>query len=217
MADTTGEGRSGGTEEWRVDDTPAPDVCADVLAAAFARESATQWICHGSDVVRKRWFTVLLDTQATVAGSRRLLLTDGRGRATGAAVLTPPGADPSAGAQARWAARTLTLCGGRALTRTLRYLHRTESLAPPGAWTLEFIGVRPEAAGRGAGRLLLGRLLATAPAPGGVFLTTADHANVAFYEGFGFTVLDRPRVGPLETTAMWRPPGPVRPEEPRPL
>ncbi|MEV7559643.1 GNAT family N-acetyltransferase, partial [Streptomyces sp. NPDC089795] len=104
-----------------------------------------------------------------------------------------------------WAARALAGCGPRALLRTLRYLHAAEAETRPGAWTLEFIGVEPAAAGRGTGGRLLGHLLATTPAPGGVFLTTADEANVRLYHRFGFTTLRRLPVGPLEVTAMWRP------------
>lgn len=115
------------------------------------------------------------------------------------------GRRPSGAARAAWAARTLLGCGPRALLRTLRYLHATEAETPPGAWTLEFIGVEPAAAGRGAGGWLLDRLLAATPAPGGVFLTTADEANVRLYRRFGFTTLRRLTVGPLEVTAMWRP------------
>ncbi|MFB7255541.1 GNAT family N-acetyltransferase [Streptomyces nojiriensis] len=89
--------------------------------------------------------------------------------------------------------------------RTLRYLHAAEARTPAGAWTLEYIGVEPGAAVRGTGGRLLGHMLATVPAPGGIFLTTADEANVRLYRRFGFTTLRRLAVGPLEVTAMWRP------------
>ncbi|MEU5160884.1 GNAT family N-acetyltransferase [Streptomyces sp. NPDC020875] len=206
MTEETGE-----AARWRVDEAPGPAECAEVLAAAFVQEGTGRWICRGSDSVRRRWFAGLLATQATVAGGRRMMLTGPDGRAVGAAVLTPPGGSPSPGARLGWTVRTLALCGGRTFSRTLRYLDRTERLAPPGAWTLEFIGVRPEDAGQGAGRWLLGELLDRTPAPEGVFLTTSDGANVGFYESFGFIVLERLRIGPLETTAMWRPPGATAP------
>ncbi|MGW6983457.1 GNAT family N-acetyltransferase [Streptomyces sp. NPDC054932] len=187
------------------DDSPSPARCVPVLAAAFVREPAMTWISGGSDRVRRAWFTAILRTHATLHGSRRHLLTDGHGRAVAAALLTPPAAVPAGPARAAWAVRTLVGCGPRALVRTLRYLHRTEAEAPPGAWTLEFIGVEPESAGRGAGGQLLGHVLAETPAPGGIFLTTADESNVRLYHRFGFTTLRRLTVGPLEVTAMWRP------------
>lgn len=190
------------------DDAPPPARCAPVLAAAFVREPAMTWIAGGSDRVRQAWFTATLRTHATLPGARRHLLTDRHGRPVAAAVLTPPAAGPSGAARAAWAARTLVGCGPRALVRTLRYLHAAEAGTPAGAWTLEFIGVEPAAAGRGAGGRLLGHLLAATPAPGGIFLTTADEANVRLYHRFGFTTLRRLPVGPLEVTAMWRPAAP---------
>ncbi|MGW3323172.1 GNAT family N-acetyltransferase [Streptomyces virginiae] len=187
------------------DEAPPAARCAPVLAAAFVREPAMAWISGGSDRVRRAWFTTTLRTHATLPGARRHLLIDRRGRAVAAAVLTPPAAAPSSAARAAWAARTLLGCGPRALLRTLRHLYAAEAETPPGAWTLEFIGVEPAAAGRGVGGRLLDRLLATTPAPGGVFLTTADEANVRLYHRFGFTTLRRLTVGPLEVRAMWRP------------
>ncbi|MFD3469160.1 GNAT family N-acetyltransferase [Streptomyces sp. NPDC058682] len=198
-------GGSAGPDRLDRDDAPPPVRCAPVLAAAFVREPAMTWIAGGSDRVRRAWFSATLRTHATLPGARRHLLTDGAGRPVAAAVLTPPAAVPSGAARAAWAARTLVGCGPRTLVRTLRYLHAAEAGIPAGAWTLEFIGVQPEAAGRGAGGRLLGHLLAATPAPGGIFLTTADEANVRLYRRFGFTVLRRLTVGPLKVTAMWRP------------
>ncbi|MFD7785043.1 GNAT family N-acetyltransferase [Streptomyces nojiriensis] len=202
-----GSGPDAGAGPGRLDrdDAPPPARCAPVLAAAFVREPAMAWIAGGSDRVRQAWFGATLATHATLPGARRHLLTDRDGRPVAAAVLTPPAAVPSGAARAAWAARTLVACGPRALVRTLRYLHAAEARTPAGAWTLEFIGVEPGAAGRGTGGRLLGHLLATTPAPGGIFLTTADEANVRLYRRFGFTVLRRLTVGPLEVTAMWRP------------
>lgn len=201
-ADTgTGTGAAGG--RWRLDAAPAPDLCAAVLTAAFATEPVSGWICGDSERARRHWFAATLAAHATVPGARRHLLTDGTGHPVASAVLTPPGAGPSAGAKAAWAARTLLRCGPGPLIRTLRYLGGTASAAPDGAWNLEFIGVLPEHTGRGAGRRLLNQLLA--PALGSVHLTTADPDNVAFYERLGFTTHARLRIGPITTTAMSRP------------
>ncbi|MFF9014846.1 hypothetical protein ACF09C_17990 [Streptomyces sp. NPDC014870] len=198
-----------------IDDRPRPEECARVLAAAFDREPATAWITGGSERVRHSWFATTLRTHATLPGARRHLLTDGAGTPLAAAVLTPPRAAPGAAARAGWAAHTLARCGPRALGRTLRYLSRTEEMVPEGAWTLEFVGVVRRAAGRGVGRRILDHVLdavdavdgeeGTGGAGGGVFLTTADPVNVGLYRHFGFTVLGDVRVGPVVTTAMWRP------------
>ncbi|MFD6228757.1 GNAT family N-acetyltransferase [Streptomyces sp. NPDC060232] len=184
---------------WRIDTDPDPVACADLLASAFAREPAVSWICGDSASARTHWFRNTLRTHARLAGARRTALVGPDGRLLAAAVLTPPGATPSAGARALWAARTLRHSGPRALGRTLRYLGATEGGAPPGAWTLEFIGVRPALTGRGAGRALLDHVLATSPAP---YLTTADPSNVPLYHHFGFATLCETRLGPLTITAM---------------
>ncbi|WP_371097030.1 GNAT family N-acetyltransferase [Streptomyces sanglieri] len=187
-----------------IDDCPPVDACARVLADAFARESATSWICGGSSTTRENWFDATLRADASIPGSRRYALTEVGGGPIAAAVLTPPGARLSAAAQAQWAARALARCGPRSVQRTLRYLDLTEAVAPDSAWTLEFIGVVPAAAGRGAGRRLLARLLADTPAAAGIYLTTADPGNVALYQHFGFVTLRHLSVGPLNVATMLR-------------
>ncbi|WP_030960556.1 GNAT family N-acetyltransferase [Streptomyces sp. NRRL S-378] len=189
---------------WRIEADPEPGACADLLAAAFAREPAVTWICGGSVSARTHWFRNTVRTHAGLAGARRTALSDADGRLLAAAVLTPPGATPSAGARALWAARTLLRSGPRALGRTLRYLGATEGGAPAGAWTLEFIGVRPALTGRGAGRALLDHVLSAVPAEAGVCLTTADPSNVGLYRHFGFSPLGEAEVGPLTVTSMAR-------------
>ncbi|MFF9982899.1 GNAT family N-acetyltransferase [Streptomyces erythrochromogenes] len=188
---------------WRIVTDPDPVACADLLAAAFAREPAVSWICGDSASARTRWFRSTLRTHARLAGAGggRVALVDPDGRLLAVAVLTPPGAAPSAAGQAAWAARTALLCGPRALGRTLRYLRATEGGAPPGAGTLEFIGVHPDLTGRGAGRALLDHVLATAH---GDYLTTADPSNVPLYRHFGYAPLHETRLGPLTITSMAR-------------
>lgn len=197
-AAAAGGGAGAGGHGLTVDERPDVAVCARVLAAAFAREPATRWICGARPAVREHWFAATLEAQAGLPGARREVLRTADGEPVAAAVLTPPGATPGTAARARWLARTLRHCGAKPLVRTLGYLHRTEPLAPDGAWTLEFVGVDPRHAGRGAGRTLLERL------PDAVFLTTAGPGNVALYHRFGFGELHRLRVGPLEVTAMAR-------------
>ncbi|MER7763170.1 hypothetical protein [Streptomyces sp. NPDC097619] len=187
----------------RIRSGTGPADCVPVLAAAFAREPATRWICGDAPRTRARWFAATLAAQAGLPGARSHLLTGADGTPIAAAVLTPPGAGPGLRARAAWAARTLVGCGPRPLTRTLRYLEATEHLPPEDAWTLEFLGVRPDRAGRGEGGALLRHVLADTPA--GVRLTTADPANVPFYARYGFTVRARPAVGHLAVTAMHRP------------
>ncbi|MFE6839952.1 GNAT family N-acetyltransferase [Streptomyces sp. NPDC057705] len=193
---------TGAERSWRIDTDPDPGGCADLLAAAFAREPAVSWICGDSAPVRTHWFRATLRTHAGLAGARRTALVGADGRLLAAAVLTPPDATPAVGARALWAARTGLRCGPRALGRTLRHLDATGGSAPPQAWTLEFVGVRPDLTGRGAGRLLLDHVLAAIPAPGRLYLTTADPANVPLYRHFGFATLRKTPLGPLSVTSM---------------
>ncbi|MER6913518.1 GNAT family N-acetyltransferase [Streptomyces sp. NPDC000594] len=188
-----------------LDDSASPEVCRAVLAPAFAREPATRWICGDSRAVRERWFAATLATQATLPGGRRTVLGGASGEPVAAAVLTPPHTEPSLRARASWALGTVRHCGPTATARTLRYLRAAEPQAPPGAWTLEFLGVLPEQRGRGSARLLLDHVLDTLPAPGGVFLTTADPANETLYHRFGFLTLRHLTTGPLTIAAMLRP------------
>ncbi|MEU2076937.1 GNAT family N-acetyltransferase [Streptomyces sp. NPDC013489] len=189
---------------WRIDTGPDPLACADLLAAAFAREPAVSWICGDSARARTHWFRATLRTHARLDGARRHAVVGADGRLLAAAVLTPPRATPGIGARALWASRTVLRCGPRALGRTLRYLDATSGGATPEAWTLEFVGVRPDLSGRGVGRLLLNHVLAVTPAPRGLYLTTADPANVPLYEHFGFAALGRTPLGPLSVTSMSR-------------
>ncbi|MEU7072418.1 GNAT family N-acetyltransferase [Streptomyces narbonensis] len=194
------------TPRWTVDAHPDPAACARTLAAAFYREPAVSWICGTSQVVRTRWFDATLRTHAALPGARRYAVTaTSDGRPVASAVLTPPGAAPGIPARAAWAARTGLRCGPSVLWKTLRYLHHAEAAPPEGVWTLEFVGVRPDSAGRGAGGFLLDHVLAAVPAPAGFFLTTADPANVPLYRSFGFTELQRTALGPLAVTTMVRP------------
>jgi ribosomal protein S18 acetylase RimI-like enzyme len=78
-------------------------------------------------------------------------------------------------------------------------------------WYLVVAGVRPEAQRRGLGSRLMRNELEMADANGiPVYLETADPANVAFYQRFGFTVIDEALVlvpgGPTHV-AMRRPVG----------
>ncbi|MFC8276541.1 GNAT family N-acetyltransferase [Streptomyces sp. NPDC057271] len=196
---------SEGARKWRIESNPDPAACARTLAVAFACEPGVSWICGASETVRTHWFEATLRAHATLPGALRYLLTTPGGQPVASAVLTPSGAVPKASVRAVWAARTGMRCGPPALWRTLRYLHRSEAATPAGAWTLEFIGVRPDIAGHGAGRFLLDHVLAATEAPAGFFLTTADPANVPFYRRFGFTDLQRTVLGRLDVTAMARP------------
>lgn len=139
---------------------------------------------------------------------------DEAGRLLGIAVWLPAGAFP-------WSAwRKLKATGAflkvwRADPRAFRAFTRlgeASEVSHPkdGHWSLEALGIRPEAQRRGLGSRLMRPVLDRADA-GGVdcYLETSDPANVAFYERFGFKVVQE---GPLVPggpphVAMRRSPG----------
>jgi GNAT superfamily N-acetyltransferase len=187
---------------WAIRDDPPLDVCTGVLAAAFAEEPAVVRFCGKDASRRTAWFEALLQTHATLPGRRLLLTKDGR--AVGVAITTAPGAKPRPAAQARWTLRTLRGCGPRTLVGTLAYLRRTAAWKPVDAWTLEFVGVLPEARRQGIARKLYERAQedhceATA------YLTTADPQTVELYERWGFCAFVRITLAGLTVVGMTRP------------
>jgi ribosomal protein S18 acetylase RimI-like enzyme len=84
------------------------------------------------------------------------------------------------------------------------YLRRTQAWKPADAWTLEFVGVLPQARGKGLARHLCERAQADHPeAP--AFLTTADPDNVGLYERWGFDAFVRTRLTGITVVGMIRP------------
>ncbi|MFD6889641.1 hypothetical protein, partial [Streptomyces sp. NPDC059957] len=95
---------TGAERSWRIDTNPDPAACAELLAAAFAREPAVSWICGGSAPVRNHWFRAILRTHAGLDGARRTALVGADGQLPPAAVPTPTGAGPATGTRSPWAA-----------------------------------------------------------------------------------------------------------------
>lgn len=114
-------------------------------------------------------------------------------RMVGVAVWLPPGAFPWSAARKVRATPIFLPVAWRAPTRARGFFAlgaNAERAFPADAphWYLEVLGVRADAQGQGLGRRLLQAGLARVDASGVAgYLETADHANLAFYEGFGFT------------------------------
>ena len=81
----------------------------------------------------------------------------------------------------------------RNFPKFMRYGTNAERAHPADRhWYLVVAGVRPEAQRQGLGSRLMRQELATADSDGiPVYLETANRANVAYYERFGFTVIDQ--------------------------
>jgi ribosomal protein S18 acetylase RimI-like enzyme len=74
-------------------------------------------------------------------------------------------------------------------------------------WYLRFIGVRPEAQGKGWGSVALNHGIARAEADGlPIYLETATPENVALYQRFGFKIIDEWDIagGGPHFWGMWR-------------
>jgi ribosomal protein S18 acetylase RimI-like enzyme len=140
----------------------------------------------------RAFFTVTV-ADATTAGAVVAVLDEGR--VVGAAVWLPPGAFPwSWRRQVRAAsafARVAAAAPGR-LPTFLRYGAAAQRSHPRRRhWYLVALGVRPEAHRRGIGTQLVAAGLAAADEDhAACYLETSDPANVAFYQRFGFEVVD---------------------------
>jgi ribosomal protein S18 acetylase RimI-like enzyme len=113
----------------------------------------------------------------------------------GVAVWLPPGAFPwSARRKLRAMPALLRVLAAdpRAYPSFLRYGTNAERAHPSDPhWYLVVLGIRPEAQRQGIGSRLVEPVLDRADREGvDCYLETADRANVAYYERFGFSVVD---------------------------
>jgi GNAT superfamily N-acetyltransferase len=177
-------------------------VCVGVLAEAFEQEPTVLRFCGQDKHKRTAWFDALLSTQMTLPGQR--ILASRKDRPAGVAVATAPGAQPTRAAQISWSWCTVRNCGPRTFARTVAYIQETERWRPRDAWTLEFVGVLPEARGHRVARQLVDRAQASHPGIG-AFLSTADPRNVALYRKWGFVVSNEAVIAGLRVAGMTRP------------
>jgi ribosomal protein S18 acetylase RimI-like enzyme len=172
------------------------------LVAAFAADAAARRF-YPDDVDYRRHFPGFLDAFGGCAFEAGVVDRDAHGR--GAALWFPPGLEPDGDAIMAHleatvpAARLSALAAGIALQGSL---HPEEP-----HWYLPWIGVIPEAQGRGVGSALLARGLARADAgrlP--AYLEATSRRNAALYVRHGFEVLaivEAPAYPKI--ILMWRP------------
>ncbi|MFC0673478.1 GNAT family N-acetyltransferase [Brachybacterium hainanense] len=173
---------------------PDLDPAARVLAAAFHDYPWTRHVIPQDEYPeRLRELQLLYLRHAHRHG---IVVLEASG---GVAALLPPGTpDPDE----EVLARIVALHGNR-IDRLLSGADAPATTAPS-AWTLETLGVRPEAQGRGIGSALLDHALEEAARAGAreIALETSDARNVRFYERHGFTVLDE--TIPPTAPPVWR-------------
>lgn len=182
-------------------------VCA-LLGRAFVNEAMLRWSMGTHGDVEQRFVRQFELFNATLV-EREMLWEAGPGR--GAAVWIPADAGESYD-QAHDASRplihSLTEDGGQ---RYDRFWEWVESKLPEEPlWHLDSVAVEPEWRGTGIGAALVALGLERARADGvGAFLETSTRRNVAYYERFGFRVVDdpiAPEGGPQIWFMRWDPP-----------
>lgn len=164
------------------------DKLADVFTLAFADDPMIRWPLPDSpdlpDRIRQVFASIYLDIadQGVIWEA---------GDADGFAVWIPAGAaedmfESDAAVRAQLA--PLTDDGGARYERLWDWI---EERVPSDVWYLDAIGVDPTKHGAGIGSALMRHGLDAAAAAGvDVFLETGQERNVAYYERFGFRVVD---------------------------
>jgi ribosomal protein S18 acetylase RimI-like enzyme len=157
------------------------------LTAAFADDPAVRWLYPG-DALYRRAFPAFVAAYGGAAFS--VGIVDRTADDSGAALWLLPGTGIDDGPLVAWLRATVPaerqpgLFAGYA---ELAALHPRER-----HWYLPFIGVRPEAQGRGIGAALMRRCLARIDRTGlPACLEATSLRNVGFYRRFGFAVTAR--------------------------
>jgi ribosomal protein S18 acetylase RimI-like enzyme len=125
--------------------------------------------------------------------------------------LMPPGRPSFPAAVQEWYDRLKAALGAEGARRMDAFNRLTAERRPAEShFDVTFVGVHPQAQGRGSARLLLESAHAASeahPTSTGVALDTENPANVAFYEHLGYRVTAQDRVGDVQVWSMFRPNG----------
>ncbi|WP_255191199.1 GNAT family N-acetyltransferase [Natronobeatus ordinarius] len=191
-------------------------AAARVLAAAFATEAftvATFDRCTGriEDALER---VVEIRLHAHLEASQPVFVATVNDRVVGVAVVDRPGFTTSR-------LRILRLLASHPVTvsrlcrrldwRGSYHVGQTVSppdVLPPASYTLEAIGVDPDAQGEGVGRALLEavhELVECDVGASGCYLVTADESNRVLYERFGYETVATKRANDLRAYHLFRP------------
>ena len=183
------------------------DALAALLTRAFAEDPVLDWFLRPWSRRRAAhlFFAQVLADGLPHGGVR----LDAAG--TACAVWLPPDTPPAAGgigAVLRSYIWMLRVASPFHISRLKAIIRVSEEIYPPEAcYYLSFIGSVPEARGSGSASALIGEMLSLADDAGmPAFLETADPANIAYYQRFGFKVTGQARL-PLDgptLNLMWR-------------
>lgn len=190
----------------------ALDGIEGLLAKAFYSDPGMAYLCQskvkGYEQRLRAWFGAVLRLQK--ANHQPILTLSIDEELVACAVLTSPNPQLRFATLIRWLVYVGWRVGPRGLWRTLSHIQHLGAYQPNTPhFRLEFIAVAPRHQGKGYSRLLLDDLhqrAATHPAATGVWLETANPANIMLYERFGYMVSAHTTIGgKVSAAAMFRP------------
>lgn len=171
-------------------------VAYATLAIAFDRDPIYRFLLP-EPAERRRWLEVIMALSIHEACASGRVFTPSAGAGAGVAILHGPGSYPAPAGRGLFGfligrlprpqipAPTLRLLRhGRRVFATLARVHLTRP-----HYYLPVIGLHPDRAGQGLGRLLLDHAIALARTDRvPLYLETSNPDNLAFYDHFGFAV-----------------------------
>jgi GNAT superfamily N-acetyltransferase len=184
---------------------------AVLFTKAFLSDPAIQHICsHHRSKYQQRvytWFWITIEMQ--LAAQQPVWGIKQYGQLAAAAALSNPGYQPGSRALWQWLVDVFKGAGWSAVWHTLRHVNGMEKLKPniPHV-VLEFIATHPDCRGQGYGRILLNAVhdyAAALPGAPGVWLETANPANLPLYHHFGYMSEGKMDTAVYTVTAMFRP------------
>jgi ribosomal protein S18 acetylase RimI-like enzyme len=189
------------------------EAASEVLARAFIDYPVTRYCLadqgdYYERAVRALFRLNCLERAAT--GGQHLGAYQGDRLVGVAAIALPEEAPPPDDLLAKWG-WFAAVVGPQVMERFGRFKELTERNRPHlPHFTLNLIGVLPQARGEGHGGTLLDAVHARAeahPLASGVYLDTETESNVALYEHFGYRVISREQLDDLPIWCMFRPNG----------
>jgi GNAT superfamily N-acetyltransferase len=191
----------------RIDTATVRAAVLDTLTAAFADDAAVRRL-YPDEADYRRHFPGFVEALGGGAFERGVIergAVDHDADGLAAALWLPSGVWSREGAVVAHLEATIPPARLAAMAAGFEIQGGMHPVAPH--WYLPFIGVRPEARGRGLGARLLSRGLARADAEGmPAYLEATNRRNAALYARHGFLplgVVEAP--GYPEIIAMWRP------------
>lgn len=187
------------------------DQLAVMFADAFKDDPGLQYLCQRQKSNYEQrllgWFRAMLRLQ--VQNNQPLIVVKSGSEYVAAATLTAPQASLKFVSLLRWVVDALWGVGLVTLWRTMTHIQHISSYQPATPhFRLEFIGVLSSQQGKGIGPVLLAevhRLSETHATAAGVWLETANPANVQLYQRFGYEITQQEQLGDeVTTTIMFR-------------